>query len=350
MVLNLPVLVNVVGNILLFALVFGMSATVDVNHLQTQVKNVKAISTGLAFQFIVLPFLGFLVVKTFDLSHPTGLTLLVVTSSPGGSYSNWWCSLFNADLALSVTMTAISTILSSAILPLNLFFYARWCYDEDVLSSIDWSVMSVALVVVILAITTGLYASYKLGSDKFKIRANHAGSAAGLLLVIFSFCMSNSNADSRVWNLEPEFYIAVSMPCFFALLLSNAITTVMSLWEPERVTVSIECAYQNVGIAASVAMSMFRGDDRAAAMAVPFFYGFIEGVFILIYCLGAWKAGWTKAPADVSFTTMIITNYEVLATEEHDERAHAVAAADKDMDDYYMIDYNDAKASEVQPV
>jgi hypothetical protein len=49
----------------------------------------------LFLQFVFLPFLGYLVVTAFSMARPAGLTLLVVTSSPGGSYSNWWCSMFN---------------------------------------------------------------------------------------------------------------------------------------------------------------------------------------------------------------------------------------------------------------
>lgn len=93
----------VLGNTLLFVLVFGMSATVDVDRMRQQVNNGKAIVTGILLQFLLLPFLGFIVVRFLDLPEPLGLTLLVVTSSPGGSYSNWFCSVFNADLALSVT-------------------------------------------------------------------------------------------------------------------------------------------------------------------------------------------------------------------------------------------------------
>ena len=117
--------VDICGSLLLFFLVFGMSATVDTRAMVKQVKNRSAILTGIFLQFIVLPFLGFVVVKTLNMSHASGLTLLVVTSSPGGSYSNWFCSMFNADLALSVTMTAISTLLSVIMLPLNLLLYTR---------------------------------------------------------------------------------------------------------------------------------------------------------------------------------------------------------------------------------
>lgn len=81
---------GIVGNLLLFALVFGMSATVDVHAMNEQIRNRKAILTGIFCQFVVLPLLGFLVVNTFDLDPDIGITTLVVTSSPGGSYSNWY--------------------------------------------------------------------------------------------------------------------------------------------------------------------------------------------------------------------------------------------------------------------
>ena len=80
---------TIVSNLLLFSLVFGMSATVDVRSVRSQLNNYKALFTGMFCQFFVLPILGFIVVKTLNLSHAVGLTLLIVTSSPGGSYSNW---------------------------------------------------------------------------------------------------------------------------------------------------------------------------------------------------------------------------------------------------------------------
>ena len=90
----------------LFLLVFGLSASVDVRQAWVERKRFgRGVVCGLLCQFVLLPFLGFCVVKIFDLGEVYGVTLLVVTSSPGGSYSNWWCSLLNADLALSVAMT-----------------------------------------------------------------------------------------------------------------------------------------------------------------------------------------------------------------------------------------------------
>jgi predicted Na+-dependent transporter len=64
----------ITSNILLFVLVFGMSATVDIGCMQEQIRNKKAIATGILCQFIILPLLGFLTVNA-DL----GVTLCEIT-------------------------------------------------------------------------------------------------------------------------------------------------------------------------------------------------------------------------------------------------------------------------------
>ena len=90
-------------------------------------------------------------------------------------------------------------------------------------------------------------------------------------------------------------------------------------------TLSVECCYQNVGIATSVALTMFQGDELSSAMAVPLYYGLIEAAILGVYCIIAWKGGWTKAPSKVSFCTMISTSYEVLIVEHLDLTAIEVS-------------------------
>ncbi|KAL7567399.1 hypothetical protein ACA910_010287 [Epithemia clementina (nom. ined.)] len=303
--------------VLLFCLVFGMSATVDMAAWKHQLHNRTAILTGLVLQFGILPLLGFGVVVALRLDQAAGLTLLVVTTSPGGSYSNWWCSLFNGDLALSVTMTAISTLCSTVFMPLNLYFYTKWAYGRDSLveqsTPLQWSSLILALMIVLVAVGSGLLASATLREAQFNARMNTLGNVAGIALVLCSAMLSNdAESHSRWWNWEWQFYVAVALPCVLALILANIVTTAFQLDKPERVTVSIECCYQNVGIATSVALTMFQGQAQARAVAVPFYYGIVEALVLFIYCSLAWQAGWTKAPRDTSLWRMLGTSYEVV--------------------------------------
>ena len=69
-------------------------------------------------------------------------------------------------------MTAISTILSVVMLPLNLLLYTHFTYEEDVVKNLDWKSLFVALLVVISAIFIGLYCSYNFKSKRFHKGAN----------------------------------------------------------------------------------------------------------------------------------------------------------------------------------
>ena len=78
-------------------------------------------------------------------------------------------------------------------------------------------------------------------------------------------------------------------------------------------TVVVECCYQNIGIATSLALTMFEGDELNHAMGIPFFYGVCEAVSVGSFCFLCWKAGWTKAPSDTPLWKVLITSYEIVA-------------------------------------
>lgn len=323
-------LASLLSNTFLFLLIFGLSVTVPMNQFRQQFsKNVYALLTGIVLQFAIMPALGYVAVLLGGFPYPMGLALLVVTASPGGSYSNWWCSIFNADLALSVAMTAVSTILSIGLLPANLLLYSHLAFhnsssmDSAILHALDFKSLFLSLGIVIGAIVLGLVISWKLGNSNSRgskcLRqvASHGANLSGLALIVFSAVLSSAGKSSdeenntKLWSQDWKFYTLVAFPCLVGMTLSNILGKfVFRLNKPECVSIAIECAYQNVGIAVSVAVTMFSNPvHRSQALVVPLYYGLLEAILIGIYCIVAWKCGWTKAPAKDGFCKVISTNY-----------------------------------------
>lgn len=333
-------------NILLFFLIFGISATVDVTALRQQLRNKYAIATGLGMQFIAMPLMGFLVVKILSdragLAPASGISLLIVTSSPGGTLSNFFCSAFNADLALSIGLTSLSTLLSTVLLPANLLLYSNAVYGfgstnpdgmegGNVLSSLDLTSLFISIGVVLAATVTGLFASYKAKSRVFSRRANRFGSLSGLALVVVSIIITatggGAGAGGRLWTQPWSFYVGVAAPCVLGLGLSVALSLCARLARPEIVTVGIEVCYQNVNLATSSAVTMFSGAQQTEALLVPIFYGFVQAAVALVYCVAAWKGGWTKAPSDEKFCVVVSKVYEV--PDDDDDANEGVDVVDK---------------------
>eukprot|EP00592_Proboscia_alata_P011046 CAMPEP_0194365442 /NCGR_PEP_ID=MMETSP0174-20130528/13499_1 /TAXON_ID=216777 /ORGANISM="Proboscia alata, Strain PI-D3" /LENGTH=307 /DNA_ID=CAMNT_0039140145 /DNA_START=283 /DNA_END=1206 /DNA_ORIENTATION=+ len=225
-------------------------------------------------------------------------------------------------------MTAISTFFSVAMLPLNLYIYTSLAYDEEdgIIEHLDWTALFVSLTVVMLAIGGGVFCSAKFDSPKFSKYANLGGNVAGIVLVLFSILSASGYFDSStedsetdtkdnrqgLWDRDAIFYVGVAAPCVLGLIAATLITTyVIKLELPERTSVAVECCYQNTGIATSVAISMFDGRDRDEALGVPVFYGIVEAFIIIIFLVGAWKKGWTKAPRDEFLFVVLFTSFEI---------------------------------------
>jgi len=323
---------SVISNALLFFLVFGMSATVDINSLKNQIRNYRALGTGLFSQFVVLPFLGFIFVKIFRIDAVQGITLLIITSSPGGSYSNWWCSIFNAELALSIAMTAISTVFSVGFLPMNLYLYATAAFGKsEVVESISFITLGISVGLVILAVVLGVLVSSKLGSPRTQKVAYIGGNVSGILLILFSTLIAIFGDGEKDYeeleNGEEHFYFSTALPCFFGLIFTNFLSWLIGLKHPERVTCAVECCYQNTGIATATAMSLFTGSDLEKAVLVPLWYGLFEAVLLGFYLAFGWKLGWTKAPKNEKFCVVIATSYEL--TDEAENKNDGTNANDK---------------------
>jgi hypothetical protein len=89
---------------------------------------------------------------------------------------------------------------------------------------------------------------------------------------------------------------------------------------------------------------MFKGDDLSEAMAVPLLYGLAEAVILGVYCIGAWKMGWTKAPSNTPFWTMLFRSYEVLEAEwkspDNDEIEITMSASMEEARENNQLDQN----------
>lgn len=297
---------TIVIQMLTFALVFGLAGSVDFELFFQRFKE-KGIYIGLFCQFFILPAIGFATVAVFDIEEPLkALLLLIIMSSPGGSYSNWWCSLFNADLALSVAMTTVSTFSSMFMLPLNIFLYVNLAFKslpknqcdplgdqslcQDV--SVDFAALGLTLGVVISAIASGLVFGYKF--PRYQDIANKVGNFCGLASILLGLIFSQTSGDPPL-EQPAVIWFACLVPLQVALWLAFFVSGCFGLPNEQRVAIAIETAYQNTGIA--IAYGVTLGCEGRRALVVPVIYGGFEALCFGLFMVFSWQMGWTYAPA-----------------------------------------------------
>lgn len=311
-----------IPHILLFALKFCLSAAVDTGQLHARLKTSPGgIFLGVCTQFVCLPICGAATCYVLDLPVEVGVALILVTNSPGGSFSNWWCSVFNADLAMSVAMTAISTIAGLVILPFNLFIYSHIVYGDDYLSEAEYWVIVEVIVVVLVALGCGLFTSWlikRYNDNPYPpVRSLFIllGSTFGLLLLVYSIIVSSFTDahTTTLWQKPFKIYLAVFIPLLLGLLtvVPFSKNPRLHLEPPQRVAVVVEALYQNIALAQAAALMMFKGAHRANAVSIPILYGGAEMLVLGVFCLVAHYAHWTLVnPKEDTLWTAITRNFQ----------------------------------------
>ena len=138
-------------NPILGLIMFGMGLTLSLQDFRIVFSNPKDVLTGCLAQFTVMPLLAWLLAKAFALPDELALGVMLVGCCPGGTSSNVITYLAKGDLALSVGMTATSTVLAPLLTPLLVWLLAGTMVDVDTLGML----MSI-LYVVIAPIAGGL--------------------------------------------------------------------------------------------------------------------------------------------------------------------------------------------------
>jgi len=298
-------LTAIVAQVLLFILLSGMAASVDPQMLKRSFRKWQGILVGLTSQFVLLPLLGMMATKLYDLDAAAGIALIATTASPGGAYSNWWCSMLNADLALSIAMTACSTCVCAILMPLNIIVYTKLAYHQS--ANLEWAKLLINVGVAVAAIACGSAIGAKFqGKQK---TFNIVGNVAGVVLIIYSMVVTSS--DEPIWNKPAKFYPAVATPCACGLVAALLIS-LNNPWlsRPEAVAVVVETTYQNTGLAMSIALATFDKSQRGRAVGVPLFYAAVQVVLLPLFLLTAWKLGLTYAPPSTPFCKVIAGNFQ----------------------------------------
>jgi len=314
---------------LLFLLKVNIAASVDMRAFIARLDRKAGMGIGVTCQFIILPFCGFLIAKILDLEPLYGMALMVIMTSPGGSFSNWWCSIFNADLAMSVAMTGASTLVGVVMLPVNLILYCTLLYGKSTFTGEHFLAVLSSLAVIIVALFIGLGVSAYMSSEKARDRFVSVANLVGICLFALSIFVSEHKSRTPVWKKPLSLHIAIATPIVLAILTTAAVTSIpaLKLKKPERVAVVIEACYQNPGLAISIVIAMFSGKDAGDAVAVPMLYGIYEALLLGLFCLCSHYAGWTfVSPSEVSLAQAIKGNYQDRAMTMLDDDAEAELA------------------------
>ena len=237
-------------NPLLGVIMFGMGLTLSPNDFKIVLSRPKDILVGCLAQFTIMPLLAWLLTLAFSLPKELALGVILVGCCPGGTASNVITYLAKGDLALSVGMTACSTLLAPIVTPLLVLLTAGTMVEVDTLG------MLLSIVYVVIApIIVGLLCQRFIPRIT-KAVTPYLPAFSSLAIALVVGIIVSHNAD-RLMLGGLIVILVVILHNLLGLSLGFAIGRLLRLEKPKCVALSIEVGMQNSGLASSLANMHF---------------------------------------------------------------------------------------------
>jgi len=242
---------------LLGLVMFGMGITLTGRNFLTVLQRPLPVLLGVTLQFLLMPLAAWLLAMLFALPPLVGVGLILVGTCPGGTASNVICYLARGDVALSITLTAVSTLLAVVMTPLLTLVYAGQTVPVPV-----WEMLGSILRIIFLPVMLGVLLNHYLHARLAPVRDLFpAVSVAAIVLIIAIIVALN---QAHLAHLATGTALAVVAHNSIGLLGGYWVPRWLGRDERECRTLSIEVGMQNSGLAVALAVKYF-----SVAAALP---------------------------------------------------------------------------------
>lgn len=235
---------------MLGVVMFGMGLTLKPSDFKPVMMHPKDILIGELAQFIVMPGVAWLLCRLLDLPTELALGVILVGCCPGGTASNVICYLAKGDIALSVAMTGVSTLLAPIVTPALVLLLAGKQVNVDV-----WAMFMSIVQVVILPIILGFIVNYLLGKLTERITPLLPMVSTIAISLIIGIVVSRNAQNILSCSLIVA--VAVILHNTLGLSIGYLVGRILKMDNKKKTAIAIEVGMQNSGLATSLAASHF---------------------------------------------------------------------------------------------
>lgn len=269
---------------ILIVLMFLLGTELNRKAFVNIIRNPKAVIIGMTGQIILLPAIAFTIAWLLDMPPVYFMGLVLVACCPGGSSSNVFSMLARGDVALSITLTAASSIITMFTLPLIMGLTSQFVSQSagiDIELPIGKLLMQNIVLLFVPLLAGWLFSHLKpqLAARVNKILGKIAFPALMALALLFFVQYTQEIIDNfRLTGIACALLITASMLCSSLLSRSGRLN------DGQRRTIVIEVGMQNAAQAIAIATSPFIFDS--GEMAIPaIIYALLMNVILLLYVM-----------------------------------------------------------------
>lgn len=242
---------------------FGMGLTISMDDFLIILRNPKDILVGVVAQYTIMPFIAWLLCSVFFLPADIAIGVILVGCCPGGTASNVITYIAKGDVALSVGMTTVSTLLAPCITPCLIYLIGGTWIDIELVPMI-MTVIKVVLIPIILGIGVQILLDRHINLIR---PVSPLLSMIAIVIIIAAIIAVNKNAilTSGLITL-----IVVCLHNLSGLLIGLGVAKLFRFNYDKTSALAIEVGMQNSGLAVAIATANFAINPLAALAGAIF--------------------------------------------------------------------------------
>ena len=261
--------------IMMMIIMLGMGSSMTYRDFLMAFRKPKGILVGLVSQYMVMPFLGYLLAVLLGLSPSMAAGLILIACMPGGTTSNIFAYFSKGVLALSIMMTTVSTLVAVVTVPLLLQFYGGLAGLSG-----DYVIPpgNVAQVLVVLLVPTVLGMFLRKLNANIGATIEMIGSLLGVAVILFLIASWVPRNYQMLLDTGPTVFVAVIGIGLLGMLLGYWLSRALGQDSNRSRTISLETGIQNGPLAVLIITLTFTGTLQQEILFIPILYS----LFIVI--------------------------------------------------------------------
>jgi BASS family bile acid:Na+ symporter len=261
------VLSEIVLPLVLFVVMLGMGLTLTLDDFRRVGVFPKALLIGIFCQMVLLPLIGLGVVSMISLTPALAVGLLVLAFSPGGVTSNMFSYLSRGDLALSITLTAVVSLVTPLTIPL----LTNLAMDDLMGETAHISLPIVKTVIVLIAITIVPVILGMVINAKQPEFAKRSEKVVKIVSIVSLFVIIGALV-AKEWSNLPDWFAQVGVACLLLNLTGMGVGYVAGvlgkLERPQSITIGLEVGIQNGTTALFVTSTLLENAEMSISPAI----------------------------------------------------------------------------------
>lgn len=273
--------VQLVGPAAMFFIMFSLALSIKTEAFKDITKNPLGFYVGLVCQMIGLPLIGFAIALTIPFPHEVKVGIILITCLPSAVTSNYITKKLNGNVALSISLTAITSLIAFLTIPFILKMYFSFVFDDystiqfsQTLRSGSLQIFGIITIPVILGV---LFNTVFFNFAK-KIDPIFDKISTALFLLIVGIAIYQD--FEKIPDYLKYAGLKTVLIFFIAFLMSYLMARLFKLSKPDQTTVVIETILQNGAMGFVVGAIIF---DKVEYIMPVAAYALLQYVFILIY-------------------------------------------------------------------